>query len=57
MTSMRLLLAILVIAVSSSAQSLKGIWDATVKVGSQDIPFKIEFGGTESVPTATFFNG
>jgi thiol-disulfide isomerase/thioredoxin len=56
---MKLTTALLVVfaAGSLSAQSLTGTWQATVKVGSLDIPFRLEFAGGESNPQATFFNG
>jgi len=44
-------------AVTLSAQALTGTWQATVKVNGLDIPFRIEFGGSDSTPQATFFNG
>jgi thiol-disulfide isomerase/thioredoxin len=40
-----------------SAQALTGTWQATVKVNGLDIPFRIEFSGSDSAPQATFFNG
>jgi len=39
------------------AQPLTGTWQATVKVNGLDIPFRIEFGGSDATPQATFFNG
>ena len=39
------------------AQALSGTWQATVKVNGLDIPFRIEFSGSDSTPQATFFNG
>jgi thiol-disulfide isomerase/thioredoxin len=44
-------------AAGLSAQPLTGTWQATVKVNGLDIPFRIEFAGSESNPQATFFNG
>jgi thiol-disulfide isomerase/thioredoxin len=61
---MKLTTALLVVSCAApvvsgvmSAQALSGTWQATVKVNGLDIPFRIEFGGTDSTPQATFFNG
>ena len=60
---MKLTTALVVVLVVScaaplvSAQPLSGPWQATVKVNGLDIPFRIEFGGSDSTPQATFFNG
>ncbi|HLK69987.1 MAG TPA: TlpA disulfide reductase family protein [Bryobacteraceae bacterium] len=39
------------------AQSLTGLWDATIKVNDVEIPFRMEFSGTGPAIQATFFNG
>jgi thiol-disulfide isomerase/thioredoxin len=49
--------ALPVVSGVASAQALTGTWQATVKVGGLDIPFRIDFGGSDSAPQATFFNG
>ncbi len=56
---MKLTTALLVVfaAAGLSAQPLSGTWQATVKVNGLDIPFRIEFAGSETNPQATFFNG
>ncbi len=56
---MKLATAFLVVfaAAGLSAQPLSGTWQATVKVNGLDIPFRIEFAGSETNPQATFFNG
>ncbi|MGA3187299.1 MAG: TlpA disulfide reductase family protein [Bryobacteraceae bacterium] len=55
---MKFLAAIaLVLAPLSLAQSLAGLWDATVKVNDLNIPFRFEISGDKSNPSASFFNG
>ena len=39
------------------AQSIDGLWDATLKQGATEIPFKIGFSGTGSDVKGWFFNG
>ena len=40
------------------AQSLSGLWDATVVVnGNLDVPFRMEFSGSGSAAKGSFFNG
>jgi len=63
----RLTALFLAIAPAVLAQSLNGLWDATVQVNGLDIPFRMEFSsrgtgasGTAATGTAasgTFFNG
>src|SRR5580692_4534727 len=45
------------IAPVALAQSLAGLWDATVKVNDLDVPFRIELSGQGSSIKGTFFNG
>jgi thiol-disulfide isomerase/thioredoxin len=45
------------IAPAALAQSLAGLWDATVKVNDLDVPFRIELSGQGSSIKGTFFNG
>jgi thiol-disulfide isomerase/thioredoxin len=41
-----------------SAQSLSGLWDATVVVNDNlDVPFRMEFSGSGSSAKGSFFNG
>jgi thiol-disulfide isomerase/thioredoxin len=40
-----------------SAQSIDGLWDATLKQGASEIPFKLGFSGTGSDVKGWFFNG
>jgi thiol-disulfide isomerase/thioredoxin len=40
-----------------AAQSLSGIWDATVEVEGQSIPFRMELSQAGSVAQGSFFNG
>ena len=39
------------------AQSVAGLWDATVTVNDVKIPFRIEFSGSGSDIRGWFFNG
>jgi thiol-disulfide isomerase/thioredoxin len=55
---MKILTAVaLVLAPLSVAQSLAGIWDATVKVKDLEVPFRFEISGNGSKISASFFNG
>ena len=40
-----------------SAQTIDGLWDATLKQGASEIPFKLGFSGTGSGVKGWFFNG
>ena len=53
----RLLCAASLCLTSAFAQSLDGLWDAQVKVNGLDIPFRMEFSGTGSAISGSFFNG
>jgi peroxiredoxin len=53
----RLLLVVLLSAPTLLAQSLAGLWDATVNVRGVEIPFRMEFAGTGQNLKASFFNG
>src|SRR5882724_1119547 len=57
MPSRFLLAALLAAAPTLMAQSLTGLWDATVKVNEVDIPFRMEFSGAGQGIKASFFNG
>jgi thiol-disulfide isomerase/thioredoxin len=48
---------LLALASLSFAQSLAGLWDATVKVKDLDVPFRFEIAGSGSKISASFFNG
>jgi hypothetical protein len=48
---------LLAIVPSALAQSLSGLWDATVKVNGNEIPFRIELAGEGSAIKGSFFNG
>jgi hypothetical protein len=51
-------IALLLFAASTlPAQSLKGLWDATVTVNGQEIPFRMELAGTPPAVQGWFFNG
>src|SRR6266404_3272483 len=50
-------LVLLSLAPIALAQSLSGLWDATVNVNGVDIPFRIEFSGSGANVKGTFFNG
>jgi len=49
--------AALVFAPLTFAQSLAGLWDATVKVKDLEVPFRFEISGDGSKIVGTFFNG
>lgn len=53
----RFLLVALVGCSSVMAQSLAGLWDATVKVNGSEIPFRMEFSGAGANIAGSFFNG
>src|SRR5215475_13562194 len=53
----RLPLAILIAFAPAMAQSLNGLWDATVTVNGAEIPFRIEFANDGASAKGTFFNG
>jgi len=53
----RLVLAALLGSSCAMAQSLAGLWDATVKVNGREIPFRMEFAGAGSNVSGSFFNG
>ena len=57
MTISRIISMGLFLATVSLAQSVEGLWDATVKVNDNVIPFRIEFTGTGSAVSGNFFNG
>lgn len=44
-------------AAGARAQSLSGLWDATVQFGQDQIPFPIEFSQSGTDLAASFFNG
>src|SRR5580704_9690072 len=52
-------LSILALAATQfvAAQSLSGLWDATVKVKDVEVPFRFEIASDGSKVTGTFFNG
>lgn len=49
--------AALVFAPLTIAQSLAGLWDATVKVNDLEVPFRFEISGAGARTAGTFFNG
>ena len=52
-----LVAAALLFAPLSIAQSLAGLWDATVKVNGLEVPFRFEIASDGSKIVGTFFNG
>src|SRR6266567_8714559 len=54
---MRLLLIALLGGTSAMAQSLAGLWDATLQVNGSEIPFRMEFSGAGANVNGSFFNG
>ncbi len=53
----QLLLGALLVAPFGLAQPLAGLWDATVKVGDLEVPFRFEIAGEGSQVVGSFFNG
>jgi thiol-disulfide isomerase/thioredoxin len=51
------LLAALSLPARAAAQSLAGLWDATVLVNDVEIPFRVELGGSGAAVKGSFFNG
>jgi thiol-disulfide isomerase/thioredoxin len=45
------------LAMSLSAQSINGLWNATVTVNGVEIPFRFEIRTNHGQPTGAFFNG
>ena len=51
------LVALVSFPAPARAQSLNGLWDATVIVNDVEIPFRLELGGSGSAAKGSFFNG
>src|ERR1700691_2392501 len=51
------ILAVFVFAQAAMAQSISGLWSATVTVNDLEIPFRMEFSGDGSTIQGCFFNG
>jgi peroxiredoxin len=51
------LVLMLMIAPAAVAQTLTGLWDATVTINGRVIPFRMEFAADKTGATGTFFNG
>lgn len=49
--------ASLSLPVAADAQSLDGLWDATVVVNNLEIPFRFELSGSGAAVKGSFFNG
>src|SRR5262249_6474857 len=52
-----LLVAMFAAPSRASAQSLAGLWDATVVVNKLEIPFRFEIAGSGAGIKGSFFNG
>jgi peroxiredoxin len=52
-----LIAALLTFASASVAQSIAGMWDATVTVNKLQIPFRMELSGSGANAAGAFFNG
>ena len=52
-----MLLALMLLAPAVMAQTVTGLWDATVTINGRAIPFRMEFATDSSGVTGTFFNG
>ena len=57
MSVIRVTALLLALAPAAPAQSLNGLWDATVLVNGVEIPFRMEFSNEGTAATGTFFNG
>jgi peroxiredoxin len=57
MLSTRLTALFIAVAPAVMAQSLNGLWDATVVVNGASIPFRMELSSQGTSATGTFFNG
>ena len=55
--SIQLLITIVALAPAVRAESLAGLWSATVNSNGTEIPFKIEFSGDGTNVKGWFFNG
>ena len=53
----KLISSLMLFTAPALAQSLSGLWDASVKVNGLEIPFRIEFSGSGSTLSGSFFNG
>jgi peroxiredoxin len=51
------LLSLFLLAGAASAESLAGLWDATITVDNSSIPFQFELTGDGDRVTGAFFNG
>ncbi|OLC50185.1 MAG: hypothetical protein AUH43_05795 [Acidobacteria bacterium 13_1_40CM_65_14] len=51
------LIALVSLPAPARAQSLNGLWDATVIVNNVEIPFRLELAGNGSAAKGSFFNG
>jgi thiol-disulfide isomerase/thioredoxin len=54
---MRYPACLLLTASTLAAQSLSGVWDATVTVNHRDVPFRMELAGSGPDVQGSFFNG
>ena len=52
-----LAIALAVVAQTAMAQSLTGLWDATITFNGQDIPFRLQIAGDGSNIQGWLFNG
>lgn len=57
MKNLFLLCSIIAFAPLAGAESIAGLWNATINVNGTEIPFKIEFSGDGSNIKGWFFNG
>src|SRR5437868_12770580 len=48
---------LLTLAPSILAQSIAGLWDATIQINGVETPFPLEISGSGANVTASFFNG
>src|SRR5262245_49696102 len=51
------LVSVTALPASVRAQSLDGLWDASVIVNDVEIPFRLELSGTGASAKGSFFNG
>ncbi len=57
MLSTKIITTSLLFAAAAAAQTLTGAWDCTVTVGTNQIPFRMEFTSSGNAVSGNFFNG
>src|SRR5262245_37290835 len=57
LTGLILVVAVFTLPAAAAAQSLAGLWDATVVANRLDVPFRFEITGNGAAIKGSFFNG